>query len=258
MFGWALASPPPTVAPREKHALTAGNCTPAKQSAQLIALRELADSYRPQHIHHAPSDEAPMTVTQLPLWVEWAKALAPTFVSALAVLLSVFTVLLSRQIAHQQTKIAERQASTALDQLRYNLFEKMYAVYDAARDAVAIAFEKRTEDKIPNELNTLFLRFEEVRYFFAPEIYLFLDQLRADIREFLQTNYNYRQKWLHNIDSQHAEIRKLKLDAEAELLELERALYVKQQNLPKTFEAALSFPQLTSPRAVTMPKDQDM
>src|ERR1700722_20697338 len=81
----------------------------------------------------------------------------------------------------RQWQTAQQQADTAKDQLRYSLFEKRYAIYVAARKAVAISFERRDEDQMPAELNALFLHFEEARFFFPDQIYLFLDQLRKDI-----------------------------------------------------------------------------
>jgi hypothetical protein len=150
------------------------------------------------------------------------------------------------RIGRGQLQIARRQADTALDQLRYNLFEKRYAIYEAARRAIAIAFAKRDDDKMPEELNELFLRFEESRFFFLPDICLFLEQLQKDIRNFLQENYNDRQSTKGKVITQG--LRQVLLEREAKLRELENALYVTQQNLPKTFEHALAFPQLTVPR----------
>lgn len=64
----------------------------------------------------------------------------------------------------RQWRTAQQQADTAVDQLRYSLFEKRYAIYAAARKAIAITFDKRDEDKMPDELNGLFLNFEESRF----------------------------------------------------------------------------------------------
>ena len=38
----------------------------------------------------------------------------------------------------RQSKIAQQQADTALDQLRYNLFEKRYAIYDSAKELIKL------------------------------------------------------------------------------------------------------------------------
>ena len=85
---------------------------------------------------------------------------------AATIIASAAAVFVTYRIGRGQQKIAEKQAATALDQLRYNLFEKRYAIYEAARKATKIAFERRDADKMPAELNALFLTFEEARFFF--------------------------------------------------------------------------------------------
>jgi hypothetical protein len=146
----------------------------------------------------------------------------------------------------RQWLTAQQQADTALDQLRYSLFEKRYAIYVAARKAVAISFERRDEDQMPAELSALFLHFEEARFFFPDQIYLFLDQLRKDIRTFLQKNYLHRKNIAQHTDIQSADVRKVLLDEEAALLTLQEQLYITSQMLPKTFADVLAFPQLTA------------
>jgi hypothetical protein len=73
----------------------------------------------------------------------------------------------------RQWQTAQRQADTALDQLRYNLFEKRYAIYTAARQAIAITLAKCDQNAWPVELDALFLSFEEARFFFPDHIHSF-------------------------------------------------------------------------------------
>jgi len=42
------------------------------------------------------------------------------------------------RIAQQQADTARQQANTAFDQLRYNLFEKRFAIYNTARELVVL------------------------------------------------------------------------------------------------------------------------
>ena len=98
---------------------------------------------------------------------------------------------------------------------------------------------------MPVELNVLFLQFEEARFFFPDQVYEFLDQLRKDLKVFLQKNYLHRKNVAQYTDTQNADVRKLLLDEEADLLKLEEQLYVTSQMLPKTFADELTFPQLT-------------
>ena len=148
----------------------------------------------------------------------------------------------------RQWQTAQQQAHTALDQLRYNLFEKRYAIYAAAREAIGIAFEKRDQDTMPHELDALFLRFEEARFFFPDHIHAFLDQLRKDIKAFLTKNYQHGRNAAQHTDPQSAEIRGVLLGEEAALLSMQEGLYVTSQALPKTFADVLAFPQLTGNR----------
>lgn len=147
----------------------------------------------------------------------------------------------------RQWRTAQQQANTALDQLRYNLFEKRYEIYEAARDAIAITFEKRDQDKMPHELNELFLRFEEARFFFPDHIHAFLDKLRKDIKAFLTKSYLHRKNEAQHPNPQAAD-RGALLAEEAALLAMQEGLYITSQALPKTFADVLAFPQLTGNR----------
>src|ERR1700757_2189124 len=70
--------------------------------------------------------EAPTTITALPVWLEWVKDLGPALVSALALLVSTLTFGLSRQIASWQASVAKAQ-------LRQNVYDRRFAVYQSAK-----------------------------------------------------------------------------------------------------------------------------
>lgn len=161
------------------------------------------------------------------------------------IIASIIAASIAAYFAWRQWSTAQQQADIALDQLRFNLFEKRYAVYAAARKAIAIGFERRDEDHMPVELDVLFLQFEEARFFFPDQVYEFLDQLRRDLKVFLQKNYLHRKNVAQHTGTQNAEVRKLLLDEDADLLKLEEQLYVISRMLPKTFADVLTFPQLT-------------
>jgi hypothetical protein len=170
-------------------------------------------------------------------------------------LATVIAAITAAYFVRRQWQTAQQQADTAKDQLRYSLFEKRYAIYVAARKAVALSFERRDEDQMPAELNALFLHFEEARFFFPDQIYLFLDQLRKDMTAFLQKNYLHRRKVAQQTDTQSADERKVLLDEAAALLTLQEQPYVTSQMLPKTFADVLAFPQLTG-RAMRYPNSK--
>jgi hypothetical protein len=68
----------------------------------------------------------PATTTGLSVWIEWAKALGPALVSGLAVLVSILSFRLSRQVA-------DWQAAVARAQLRQNVYDRRFAVYQSAK-----------------------------------------------------------------------------------------------------------------------------
>jgi hypothetical protein len=79
----------------------------------------------------------------------------------------------------RQVQIADRQAATALDQLRYNLFEKRYAVYTAAKELIEFtlnySFPVSPTDGV--RLNRIQSTLAEARFFFSDAICGFLDTL---------------------------------------------------------------------------------
>ena len=160
------------------------------------------------------------------------------------IIASITAASITGYFAWRQMQIARQQAATARDQLRYNLFTKRYEIYEAARKAVEITFEKRDDDRMPNAaLDPLFLKFEESRFVFEKNdnIESFLAQLRKDIEAFLKKNYSHRGR---NIDQNNPAARKVSLDEEAHLRTLEEALYITQQQLPKRFAHAIRVPAI--------------
>ncbi len=77
--------------------------------------------------------EVPTTATEVPVWIEWVKALGPALVSALAVLVATLTFHLSRQTSRWQ-------ASVARAQLRQNVYDRRFEVYQSAK-ALLIALQ---------------------------------------------------------------------------------------------------------------------
>jgi hypothetical protein len=144
---------------------------------------------------------------------------------AATIIAAIAAVSVTAYFAWHQKQIAKQQANTALDQLRYNLFEKRCSIYEAARKAIEITFERCDDDHMPVELNALFLKFDEARFFFSEPICFFLEQLHKDIRAFLQDNHNHRHKAesAKNL-SQNVEVRKMLLEEEGVLLDKKTAL----------------------------------
>jgi type II secretory pathway pseudopilin PulG len=82
------------------------------------------------------------------------------------------------RIAQQQADTAKQQATTAFDQLRYNLFEKRFAIYNTARELVALVVNKSNaqgSDVVP-----LHAKLNEAEFFFSKDICNWLRKLRED------------------------------------------------------------------------------
>lgn len=77
--------------------------------------------------------DVPTTATELPVWIEWVKDLGPVLLSAFALLVSTLTFALSRQISHWQVSVARAQ-------LRQNVYDRRFAVYQSAK-ALLIALQ---------------------------------------------------------------------------------------------------------------------
>lgn len=91
----------------------------------------------------------------------------------------------SRQatIASQQANTAKQQANTAFDQLRLNLFEKRFAIYNAARELLSDVINNpnlQGSDIIP-----LQAKLNEAEFFFPQEICEWLRAIRKDCSDFL-------------------------------------------------------------------------
>jgi type II secretory pathway pseudopilin PulG len=87
------------------------------------------------------------------------------------------------RIAQQQADTAKQQASTAFDQLRYNLFEKRFALYNTARELIALvvnASNPQGSDVVP-----LHAKLNEAEFFFSRDICDWLRALREDCNNLL-------------------------------------------------------------------------
>jgi type II secretory pathway pseudopilin PulG len=73
------------------------------------------------------------------------------------------------RIAQQQAETAKQQANTAFDQLRYNLFEKRFAIYNTARELVALVVNKSNVQG--SEVVPLHAKLNEAEFFFLQRIF---------------------------------------------------------------------------------------
>jgi hypothetical protein len=87
------------------------------------------------------------------------------------------------RIAQHQADTAKQQANTAFDQLRYNLFEKRFAIYNTARELIALVVNEpnlQSSDVVPLQATS-----NEAEFFFAKDICDWLGTLREDCNNLL-------------------------------------------------------------------------
>ena len=176
-----------------------------------------------------------------------AKDFAPT---ALTFIAAVVAVSVNIWFNKRQSATAMRAVDIAHDRLRFDLFDKRYEIYNAAKEAIEVALAKSNEDTEPSELRELFIKFNEAHFFFPKDIYVFLNQLRNNIITFLRKNSVHRKIKAANAETQDAQQRKAILEEEGKMLELQEQLYTELLGLPVTFAHVLSFLQLTGNRNI--------
>ena len=69
-------------------------------------------------------------------------------------------------IAREQAETAKVQKDIAYDRLKYDLFEKRYEVYDAAKRLIEAIFAKTPIDVADPKIRELRLKLDEARFFF--------------------------------------------------------------------------------------------
>lgn len=130
----------------------------------------------------------------------------------------------------QQWITAEKQANTALDQLRYNLFEKRYAIYDDVKQLLRLLLnEAHKKEFRPFDVAAHYVVIDEAMFFFSSETCDWLRSVKADCQKFLELN---AAEGTTEYNSKEATAAQLKLldDFNA---------------LPERFRSELSFRQLT-------------
>jgi hypothetical protein len=74
-------------------------------------------------------------------------------------------------IGSRQLQIAKQQADTALGQLRYNLFEKQYAIYNCAMELIKLLENEAYKDEFnPTDVVTYLITLDEARFFFPGDV----------------------------------------------------------------------------------------
>jgi hypothetical protein len=130
----------------------------------------------------------------------------------------------------QQWRTAEKQANTAIDQLRYNLFGKRYAIYDDVKQLLRLLLneshkkEFRAFDVVPH-----YVVMDEAMFFFSPETCAWLQSVQQDCQKFLEANASQGTPEYNSKEASKAQLK---------LLEHFKAM-------PERFRNELGFRQLT-------------
>jgi hypothetical protein len=138
-------------------------------------------------------------------------------------------------IAAQQAVIAKTQANTALDRLRYDLFEKRYHIYDTAKQLMRISINDSGKKEFSaHDVIPLYLILDEAAFFFPANTCAFLDSMRTDCQKLI----------VANADKQNPNYTYSQVEND-EIQSITRRLVNTLASMPKHFETDLKFSQLT-------------
>ena len=119
---------------------------------------------------------------QFPPWLEWLKAFAAPIATIIASCVAAYFV-------RQQWRTAEKQAETAIDQLRWNLFSKRYAIYNDVKQLLKLLLNDTQKPNFsPFDAAQHYVVMDEAVFFFSPEICGWLESLQKDCQNFLEVN----------------------------------------------------------------------
>jgi hypothetical protein len=143
------------------------------------------------------------------------------------------------RIGTAQKLIAQSQRDIALDQLKFNLLQKRYDIYQATKDLLEyLPFIPDIQHSDSTKIRNLTVKIDEARFYFSPQTCDFLHDVRAQCETFLT---RLGQRDLINIDDS------VQWSAMAEALAKDQAaLRMIYASLPQVFEKSLAFKQLTT------------
>jgi hypothetical protein len=164
---------------------------------------------------------------------EILKDFAGPFATVVAAILA---TAITAVFAVAQVRIAKSQKDIALDKLKFDLLERRYKIYDAAKNLIEYISSNRDTRKIDsNQIAELYVTIDEARFYFDPDIQIYLKALTYQAEKFLTELYER-----DNLSTEDP-----KWTAGGELLASRLALLRKMYSeLPDKFERALGFTQL--------------
>ena len=142
------------------------------------------------------------------------------------------------RIAHTQAEIAKSQAAIAYDKLKFDLFERRYMIFQAAKSLIQYVTRLKHANEIDHhKIDDLQAQLEEARFFFEMDIQVYLAELGAR-----STSCVY---WLTEMAKISSTEDKAAWESVAEKMGTDWKRLVEMYNdLPNTFHSALAFGQV--------------
>jgi hypothetical protein len=137
-----------------------------------------------------------------------------------------------------QKEIASSQRDIAFDKLKLDTFEKRYEIYSAAKSLIECALATHDYDRIDHmKIIKLYAKLDESRFYFSKYI-----------REFIDNIHELSETYIENLGQRtNPEIDRTRWSVEAEKIASDKKqLREMYSQLPRTFEPALAFTQLTA------------
>lgn len=166
-------------------------------------------------------------------------AVLKDFAGPLATLIAAITAIVVTALFNRsQLRVAQSQRDIAHDRLKYDLFKNRYEIYQTGKALIEyVTLVSGPLQSDTTKIRNFYIRLDEARFYFPPGIRAVLDEIH-DRCEFVFTLLSKRdpdvddpEEWSRSADALAVQQKAL------------RAIY---DNLPKTFEEALAFRQLTT------------
>ena len=138
-----------------------------------------------------------------------------------------------------QTRIAQSQRDIALDKLKFDLFKNRYEIYEATKALLEyVPFVTDIDKCDATKVRSLYVKLDEARFYFPPDICAFLDDIHAHCELFF-SHLSMRDPVSIDDSEQWAKTGDLLASDQSAL----RTIYA---SLPSTFAKSLAFRQLTT------------
>lgn len=121
----------------------------------------------------------------------WIYSLFKDFASPIAV---IFASCVAAFFAYRQWKTAESQAKTSLDKLRFDLFDKRYAIYDHVKQLLKLLInDTRKPDFDQFAVTQHLVVIDEAVFFFTQETCDWLESVKADCQRYREMEASSRE-----------------------------------------------------------------